>query len=51
MHILDDGSLVDLAITAYLMPGMNCLEFMSALKKRVVSADDNTAGTEWLSGF
>lgn len=37
LSILDEGAVVDLVITDYRMPGMDGLEFMSALRKRSLS--------------
>jgi len=34
---LDEGAVVDLVITDYIMPGMDGLEFMAALRKRSLS--------------
>jgi DNA-binding NtrC family response regulator len=37
LSALDEGAVVDLVITDYMMPGMDGLEFMAALRKRSLS--------------
>jgi len=37
LSLLDEGAVVDLVITDYMMPDMDGLEFMAALRKRSLS--------------